>query len=108
MGYDNILLNYILKYVNSLNFEKGLIICKKLKEISDLIINRKRNEKWNPKLKDLITTKAFKFVDTLAIMNTIDRVGIKQASVNLKYNNVQDLPYEPDKILTFSPSIATR
>ena len=102
IGYDNIMLNYLLKYVNALNAEKGLIVCKKLKEINDLIINKKHNDKWDSRLKDLITTKEFNFIDTLSIMNTVDRIGIKQASVNLKYHNVQDLPYEPDKFLTLT------
>jgi hypothetical protein len=32
-------------------------------------------------------------------MNTIDKVGLKQASINLKYYNVQELPYEPNSVL---------
>lgn len=100
LGFDNLLLNYLLKNETSLRNVSNLEICQKLKTLCDRIINRKRNEKWESDLADLLNFKNFKCIDTLAIMNTIDRTGIKQASINLKYYNVQELPFEPNRILT--------
>jgi DNA polymerase elongation subunit (family B) len=100
LGYDNLLLNYIVQNRKELVALENLEICSKIKDISDKIINRKRNEQWSDELLELLNFENFNCIDTLALMNTIDRVGIKQASINLKYNNVQELPYAPESILT--------
>jgi len=100
LGYDNLLLNYIVQNRKELVALENLEICSKIKDISDKIINKKRNEQWSDELLELLSFENFNCIDTLALMNTIDRVGIKQASINLKYNNVQELPYAPESILT--------
>jgi len=99
LNYDNILISYIIKNYSELKKLNNLEICKKLKFISDKIIEKKRNEKWSDLLK-VYLTPSYKCLDTYQLMNTIDRISLKQASVNLKYHNVQDLPYSPETILT--------
>lgn len=100
LGYDLLILNYILKNKKELLQLNNLDVCLAIKSISDKIISKKRNEKWHSDLIPLLDFRKFNCIDTLAIMNTVDRVGIKQASINLKYNNVQDLPFEPGTYLT--------
>jgi hypothetical protein len=100
LGYDLIMLNCIFQNQNYFNRLTNLEICLKLKEISDKIIKKKRNEKWDSEMIPLLDFRKYNCIDTLSIMNTVDRVGIKQASINLKYHNVQDLPFEPSHYLT--------
>lgn len=98
-SYDNILINFLTKNYNVLRNLSNLDLCFRLKTISDKIIAKKRNEKWSEELKQYLKTD-FKYLDTYQIMNTVDKISLKQASVNLKYHNVQDLPYSPETILT--------
>ncbi len=99
LGFDNLLLSYLDKNKETLREVDNLYIVKELKRICDKIINKKRDEKWDDEMRNLFDFK-FNCIDTLAIMNTVDKVGLKQASINLKYHNVQELPYKPDTILT--------
>lgn len=98
--YDNLILGYISNNYKVLKYKTGLEICKDLKMLSDRIIQKDRKEPWPKDIGLLFKALNWKSFDTLAIMNTIDRVGLKQVSVNLKYPNVQELPFPPDTILT--------
>jgi len=99
LQFDNLLLSYLDKNRQNLFASDNLYIVSELKRICDKIINKKRNEKWDDEMKELFKFQ-FNCIDTLAIMNTVDKVGLKQVSINLKYHNVQELPYAPDTILT--------
>lgn len=98
LGFDNLLLSYLYKNQSKLENSSNLYIVSELKRICDKIINKKRDEKWDAEMQILFDFK-FNCIDTLAIMNTVDKVGLKQASINLKYYNVQELPYPPDSVL---------
>lgn len=93
LGFDNLLLSFLKK--NNFSNKSNLYIVSELKRICDKIINKKREDKWDDEIKELFKFK-FLCIDTYAIMNTVDKVGLKQVSVNLKYHNVQELPYSPD------------
>ena len=99
IAFDNLLLCYIQQ--NYLKFKKydNITIIKKLKNISDRIIKKERNKAWDKDLLELFKIKNFEYIDTLSITNTVDRISLKQASINLKFWNVQELPYDPDSIL---------
>ena len=98
LSFDNLLLSFLVKNKQKLLYDKNIHIISELKRICDKIINKKRNEHWDDEIKKLFDFK-FDCIDTLAMMNTVDKVGLKQASINLKYQNVQELPYEPNSIL---------
>ena len=98
LGFDNLLLSFLVKNKQNLLQSSNMYIVLELKRICDKIINKKRNEHWDDEMKNLFDFK-FNCIDTLAIMNTVDKVGLKQASINLKYYNVQELPYEPNSVL---------
>lgn len=99
ISFDNLLLCYLQLNSNWLQECSNLNIVERLKSICDRIINKERNKPWDEDLKKLFKIKDFKYIDTLAIMNTVDRVGLKQASINLKFHNVQELPFEPNSFL---------
>jgi len=98
--FDNLLLAYILKHKKKLINESWDEICFKLKKLADRIIKKERNAKWDEDIQELFKFSCFKTCDTLSIMNTVDRAGLKQISVNLKYWNVEELPFHPDTILS--------
>ena len=97
LQFDNLLLSYLKK--NDLGNSGNEYIVSELKRICDKIINKKKKEHWDEEMKGLFDFK-WNCIDTLAIMNTVDKVGLKQASINLKYYNVQELPYSPNTILS--------
>jgi len=96
--FDNLLLSFLKKNKEDLSNKSSLFIVSELKRICDKIINKKREDKWDEEMKELFKFK-FNCIDTYAIMNTVDKVGLKQVSVNLKYHNVQELPYSPETFL---------
>lgn len=100
LGFDNLLLSYLQKNSFFLSTCPNQYIITELKRICDKIINKERNERWDSEMTSLFDFK-FNCIDTLALMNTVDKVGLKQASINLKFWNVQELPYKPDTFLTF-------
>lgn len=97
--FDNMLLCYLQQNEKQLQYDDNLEIVRKLKRICDKIINRERNSPWEEELKELFKIKYFDYIDTYAIMNTVDRVSLKQASINMFFHNVQELPYSPNTIL---------
>lgn len=97
--FDNMLLCYLQQNEKQLQYDDNLEIVRKLKRICDKIINRERNSPWEEELKELFKIKYFNYIDTYAIMNTVDRVSLKQASINMFFHNVQELPYSPNTVL---------
>ena len=83
LGFDNLLLSFLVKNKQNLLQSSNMYIVLELKRICDKIVNKRRNEHWDDEMKDLFDFK-FNCIDTLAIMNTVDKVGLKQASINLR------------------------
>lgn len=99
--FDNLLLYHISLNRKRFLTEKPLMVVRELKDIANEII-RYQNKKIEitDRIKALYRHKSFRYLDLLAIINTVNRTSLKQISVNLKWWNVQTLPYPHDKWLT--------
>jgi hypothetical protein len=101
LNYDNLLLAYLITNYEKFKLLDNLSICKSLKLLSNRIIEKQKNQKHDEDIQQLFKVKVFSScLDTLAITNTVDRTSLKQLSVNLKFHNVQELPYKHDTYLS--------
>lgn len=103
-GYDDLLIKHMV--INREMFSKGVSIkeiVESLKKLSDRIINQQRLEKITGQkdkyIANLKMQRKFSSLDLLNLFNTVDRVGLKQLAINLKWFNIIDLPFHPDHIV---------
>lgn len=104
--YDDLMIKHI--FINEEMFTKNATvkeIVDSLKRLNDRIINQQKLEKLSGQkdkyIKNLKAQKKFASIDLLMLFNTVDRVGLKQLAINLKWNNIIDLPFDPDHIVVF-------
>lgn len=96
LGYDDLILRAIILYT-------GKIDNAALKRLSDKIINRDETFVRSDVYKELKYPKERLWVsyDTIELTRVNQlRVGLKYAAILLRHNRIQDLPYEPETILT--------
>lgn len=89
LHYDDPIINYILMSYEVLHFDDYYNICRKIKELSDTIIETKDNNfsSWS-KYK---YAHLFPSFDLLAMMFSSKlRVGLKEMQVTMQYKNVQE------------------
>lgn len=102
IGYDNILLNYLLAYYTSLSsYMKGDEIAGYINIISKGIIEpEKASNKVKQAIRNLKYSTRFKFIDLLEVIREGFNVkGLKGVAINLKWHRIQDLPHSPDHIV---------
>src|SRR5690606_27972360 len=106
-SYDDLMLKHMI--INKEMFTHGVKIneiVSSLKNLSDRIISAPKLEKMTGKkdkyIQNLKSQKKFGSIDLLELFNTIDKVSLKQISVNMKWPNIIDLPFHPDHIVTYN------
>lgn len=103
--YDDLMLKHIITNKVIFSTAKVAEIVQSTKALSDRIINQQYVEKTTGKkdkyLSGLKSTKKFGSLDLIKLFNTIDRVGLKQLAINLKWHNIIDLPFHPDHIVVY-------
>ncbi len=99
--YDNIIIKYILQNYNYLKNLDSESICKKLKTLSDKIIN----DEYDDEIKKLKYFKV-KWIDIdlflywSKMLRISKKISLKSLGIQLGYPVVQELPYKPSSILT--------
>jgi hypothetical protein len=108
LSYDNLLLNFLLCNREVLIKSTSRRINEELVTLSGNIIgwlnSRKRNDKEVSKeviqqMHTLVNMSFFSSLDLIAQFNTIDRTGLKQVAINMRWHNVQDLPFPPGSVI---------
>lgn len=95
-GYDDLILTSIFEYTNNISNTS-------LKRLSDKIIKQRETFRMTEVYKNLkwYAEKRWITYDTMELTRVNQmRVALKFAGVILKYPKIQDLPYEPDVVLT--------
>jgi len=99
--YDNIVIKYVLQNYNYLKNLDSESICKKLKTLSDKIIN----DEYDDEIKKLKYFKV-KWIDIdlflywSKMLRISKKISLKSLGIQLGYPVVQELPYKPSSILT--------
>lgn len=102
-SYDDTILSHLLQF----NIKRGFAILpekditENIKSLSDEIINKDKNEQASEYIQTLRRFNKIKSRDLFLLFATIARKSLKQISINLKHNRIQDLPYEPSHIVLF-------
>lgn len=87
--YDNIIINYIIKYKYRMYKKSYYDICKSIYNLSQIII--KDEEKTREQLKEYKYAKYFYSFDLLTMMFSSKlRVGLKSMQITMHYRNVQE------------------
>lgn len=87
--YDNIIINYIIKYKHRMYKKSYYDICKSIYNLSQIII--KDEEKIREQLKEYKYAKYFYSFDLLTMMFSSKlRVGLKSMQITMHYRNVQE------------------
>lgn len=87
--YDNIIINYIIKYKHRMYKKSYYDICKSIYNLSQIII--KDEEKTREQLKEYKYAKYFYSFDLLTMMFSSKlRVGLKSMQITMHYRNVQE------------------
>lgn len=93
--YDNVILNYLITYFNSLKTLTGYQLAANINKLSQAIINFDNEEKKIQQLiKKLRYSTSYQFIDLLEVIREGYNVkGLKAVGVNLKWHRIQDLPH---------------
>jgi hypothetical protein len=105
--YDNPLLNAILLQRELFCKSTSRRVMEELKTLSNLLIEAQHAKDENGKritIQEVVSLKRFNFfesVDVLNMFNTVDRVGLKQVAINLRWPNILDLPFHHTALIPF-------
>jgi hypothetical protein len=99
--YDDLLLKHLYYSFEAMKGLTPAEICSSLKKLSDKIIYKQRNDfHGRDEYLDRLQSKGLKTsLDLLQQFNTINRVGLKQIAINLKWPKIIDLPFPPDYVV---------
>lgn len=102
--YDNIILNYLIKYQNALLKKESSGINKALYDLSVKTINLESQDRATQKvIRQLKYVNYFKSIDLMKVGGIMK--SLKLTAVSLKHHRIQDLPYPFDKELTLDEII---
>lgn len=88
-NYDNIIINYILKYQSIMNRKSYSGICKSLFNLSQIIVNE--NEEERHKIKPFKYTDQFDSIDLATMLFSSKlMVGLKALQMTMNYPNVEE------------------
>lgn len=99
--YDDNMLAYILMHAERLRKSTPQVITQELYKLSSEIIGYQRMKKTAPAVYGIqkYVIKPWRSLDLLLQYNPIDRTGLKQLAIGLKWPVLADLPYKPDHIV---------
>lgn len=103
-NYDNVLMHYLLDNVELVLKQSPAQLTQNLFKINHLIINDQKKvdgikRERNKYIQALSLKTFFPSLDLMAMYNTVERVSLKQIAINLRWPNIQDLPYPPGHIV---------
>ena len=89
--YDDLIINYIMEYRDTLQYMYFSDICKSLFNMSQTIIQSQDEDSTRLKLNHWKYMRSFDSMDLLSMMFSKKlRVGLKSMQVTMQYNNVQE------------------
>lgn len=99
--YDDIMIKHLVLNYEMFKNESAAQICASCKGLNDKIIPQTKEDlhKRDPWLDNLKAHKLFPSLDLMQTFNTIDRVGLKQIAINIKWPLIVDLPFDPSYIV---------
>jgi hypothetical protein len=104
-GYDDIIVKHLMETRSFLKAASPKDITASCKSLNDKIINEQNRDQngerrtLDPYIDSLMKRKLFGTLDLLLLFNTINRVGLKQIAINLRWPEIIDLPHPPSHIV---------
>lgn len=102
-SYDDTILSHLLQRDIKRGFKllSEQDVTANIKSLSDEIIGLKKGQEVSEYIQLIRRFKKFQSLDLFLLFATISRKSLKQISINLKHDTIQDLPYPPDHIVLF-------
>lgn len=98
-NYDDMVVKSLFLDEKILKVAEPKVITNHCRTLSHRIIESQNEDKNLPEAYTYRKVNKFESYDLIQLLNTIDRVSLKQLAINLRWHKIQDLPYPPDHIV---------